>query len=82
MTTTRLFKSNKTQAVRLPKDVAFDDDVSEVQILIDGDARVLVPAGKKWDWFFSHLATLGDDFPDRDQPPIQERASIDEFFGS
>lgn len=31
--TTVIFKTNKTQVVRLPKDVAFPDDVREVEII-------------------------------------------------
>lgn len=72
MTTTRLFRSNKTQAVRLPKAVAFPDDVDEVEIIVDGDARVIVPSGRKIDWMFTHLEAVSD-FPDRDQPEMQER---------
>jgi len=72
--TTKLFLSNKTQAVRLPKDVAFDDSVSEVEITVVGDTRVIAPAGtNKWDIFFSTATRLGEDFPDREQPEMQER---------
>lgn len=67
--TTKLFKSNKTQAVRLPKDVAFDEGVTEVEITVVGDSRVITPAGRsKWDVFFDRMIELGEDFPDRDQP--------------
>ena len=41
---TTLFHSNRSQAVRLPKDVAFPSDVREVTILRDGPRRVIVPA--------------------------------------
>lgn len=67
---TSLFRSNRTQAVRLPEDVAFPPGVREVEILRDGDRRVLVPAGGVWDDFF---ADGGVDIPDRDQPPPQAR---------
>ena len=36
MTRTKLFRSNRCQAVRLPKGVAFPDDVKDVEILRDG----------------------------------------------
>lgn len=66
--TTKLFKSNKTQAVRLPKDVAFDEDVAEVEITVVGDSRVIRPVQtNKWDVFFANAKPLVD-FPDRDQP--------------
>jgi len=62
MVTTRLFLSNRTQAVRLPKPVAFPPGVEEVEILVYGDSRVIVPKGRGWDWFFEHGPTLPD-FP-------------------
>ena len=71
---TKLFLSNKTQAVRLPKDVAFPDDVSEVEIIVSGNARVIVPKGGRWDYYFSHRIKPSDDFMvDREQPEMQER---------
>lgn len=72
MTTTRLFRSNRTQAVRLPKEVAFPED-GEVTITIEGDARVITPVGSTWDRFFDSLDDLTVQFPDRDQPAAQDR---------
>lgn len=68
--TTSLFLSNRTQAVRLPKDVAFPDHVREVVILKEGERRVIVPRDRVWDDFFDQP---GIDLPDRDQPAAQER---------
>lgn len=77
MTRTKLFMSNTTQAVRLPKAVAFPDDVTEVEIVVDGEARIIVPAGHRIDYFFSHRVGVTDDFmQEREQPPIQERAAL------
>lgn len=70
MVTTTLFHSNRSQAVRLPKDVAFPDGVREVTILRDGARRVIVPAGAVWDDFFD---SPGLDFPERSQPAAQAR---------
>jgi len=44
MTRTRLFKSNRSQAVRLPKDVAFPEGVKDVTIFRDGARRIIAPA--------------------------------------
>ncbi|MCR6633030.1 MAG: type II toxin-antitoxin system VapB family antitoxin [Magnetospirillum sp.] len=63
MTRTTLFQSNRSQAVRLPKDVAFPDGVREVAILKDGARRVIVPANAVWDDFFP---ASGVDLPDRE----------------
>ena len=43
MVRTTIFHSNRSQAVRLPKDVAFPDDVKQVTVLRDGKRRVIVP---------------------------------------
>lgn len=67
---TSLFQSNRTQAVRLPKDVSFPVHVREVVILRDGARRLIVPADSVWDDFFQ---SPGIAFPDRDQPEMQER---------
>jgi antitoxin VapB len=73
MTRTTLFRSNRSQAVRLPKDVAFPEGVKEVAILRDGARRVIVPANAVWDDFF---AEPGIEFPDREQPEGQQREAL------
>ena len=73
MTTTTLFLTNRSQAVRLPKDVAFPEGVREVAILRDGVRRVIVPANAVWDDFF---AAPGIDLGNRDQPDAQVRETF------
>jgi antitoxin VapB len=70
MTNTTLFQSNRSQAVRLPKDVAFPKGVREVAILRDGPRRVIVPANAAWDDFFD---APGIELGAREQPALQER---------
>lgn len=70
MTRTTLFQSNRSQAVRLPKDVAFPDSVRAVAVLRDGKRRVIVPADAVWDDFFDGP---GVDLGERDQPAAQDR---------
>jgi len=70
MTRTTLFQSNRSQAVRLPKSVAFPEGVRDVTILRDGDRRVIAPADATWDDFF---AAPGVDLGAREQPEAQER---------
>ena len=73
--TTKLFLNNTTQAVRLPRDVAFDESVTEVEITVVGEARVITPVGHRIDAFLRGPALVTDDFMlERDQPPMQERA--------
>lgn len=77
MTKTSLFKSNRSQAVRLPKSVAFPDHVKEVEIIKVGDSRVITPIGKRWDDFFREGPWVSDDFMvDRNQPPPQDREPL------
>ena len=68
-----VFKSNRSQAVRLPKAVAFPDTVRKVNVVVLGNSRLLTPAGGTWDtWFDSH--GVSEDFMvERDQPADQER---------
>jgi len=65
-----LFKSNRSQAVRLPKDIAFPDDVKQVAVWREGNYRILAPADAMWDDFF---AAPGIALPEREQPPLPER---------
>jgi len=70
MARTKPFKSNRSQAVRLPKEVAFPGSVKEVTIVRDGVRRVIAPANAVWDDFFD---TPGVDLPEREQPQAEER---------
>jgi antitoxin VapB len=73
MTRTKLFRSNRSQAVRLPKDVAFPEGVKEVTVLRDGRRRIVVPADTVWDDFFD---APGIDLPPREQPPARRRDEL------
>ncbi len=57
MTRTKLFRSNRSQAVRLPKSLAFPDSVKEVNIVREGARRVIVPSNAVWDDFFEMPAS-------------------------
>jgi len=71
---TKLFKSNRTQAVRLPKDVAFPEGVTEVEIVKSGNTRIISPAGSRWESFFADPHKISDDFlTERDQGEFEER---------
>ncbi len=67
---TTLFLSNRSQAVRLPKAVAFGVDVRDVTILQDGPRRIIVPVNASWDDFFE---AEGVDLGDLQQPEAQRR---------
>ncbi len=66
-----VFKSNRSQAVRIPKELAFPDDVKEVYVIRRGKKLEIIPVDALWDDFFDRGPN--PDFPERDQPPVQER---------
>lgn len=77
MTSSTVFISNRSQAVRLPKAVAFPDDVHQVDILKIGRSRVIVPQGKRWDDLFLRGPQASGDFmAEREQPTAEERESL------
>lgn len=72
MTQSTLFLSNRTQAVRLPKSVAFPEAVRQVDILKVGASRVILPKGRRWDDLFDRGPRLNDDFSEvREQPAAE-----------
>jgi antitoxin VapB len=73
---TKVFKSNRSQAVRLPKSVALPDDIKEVDIVAIGNKRIITPAGTSWDAWFDGLGVSDDFMTSREQPPDQERESL------
>ena len=77
MTSSTVFNSNRSQAVRLPKAVAFPEGVHHVDILIIGRSRVIVPQGKRWDDLFLNGPRVSDDFMvGREQPAAETRESF------
>jgi antitoxin VapB len=74
MTSSTVFTSNRSQAVRLPKAVAFPDDVHQVDILKIGHSRVVMPQGRRWDDLFLNGPRASEDFlREREQPAVEER---------
>jgi antitoxin VapB len=70
-----IFKTNRSQAVRLPKEVAFPEGVKAVQISVVGNSRIITPAGSSWkEWFENGLRA--DFMSDREQPEDQEREPL------
>jgi antitoxin VapB len=63
-----VFENNRTQAVRLPVDTRFPEDVKKVFVRVVGKERVLSPVQNTWDSFFLSKETVTDDF-------MTERAS-------
>lgn len=70
MIRTTLFRSGRSQAVRIPEAVAFPAGVKEVCVLREGNRRVIVPVDAVWDDFFDEP---GAELGPRDQPAVQFR---------
>jgi antitoxin VapB len=73
---TKVFKSNRSQAVRLPKPVAFPEEIVEIEIVAVGNTRIITPAGQYWDDWFDRPGVSSDFMTIRDQPADQERESM------
>lgn len=68
-----VFKSNRSQAVRLPKAVALPEDVKRVDVVTVGRSRIISPVGESWDSWFDGPGVTADFMSERGQPPVQER---------
>lgn len=68
MATGSVFVNNRTQAVRLPAETRFPDDVKKVVVRVLGKERILTPVENTWDSFFLSEDKASDDF-------MSERAS-------
>src|SRR5436309_13451133 len=76
MTSSTVLTSNRSQAVRLPKAVAFPEDVHQVDVLRIGHSRVIVPKGKRWDDFFLDGPRAQDFLTERKQPELEKREPL------
>jgi antitoxin VapB len=68
--TAALFKSNRNQAVRIPKDMEFPEGVKKLVVRRVGKTLIFTPLENLWDDFFDEP---GVDFGSRDQPVQQDR---------
>jgi antitoxin VapB len=73
---TTVFKSNRSQAVRLPKAVALPENVKRVEIIAVGHTRIITPAGESWDSWFDGPGVTADFMAEREQPAEQEREAF------
>lgn len=76
MTTTKVFQSGNSQAVRIPREFQFD--VTEVEIERHGDEIVLRPLARNLSAAFAALADMPEDYlsAGRQDPPPQSREGL------
>lgn len=68
-----VFKSNRSQAIRLPKSVALPEDITRVDVVAIGRTRIISPVGEAWDSWFEGESVSSDFMASREQPADQER---------
>lgn len=73
MTTAKIFQNGRSQAVRLPKEYRFDEDIDEVIIKKIGKAIVLISKKELKDLFINSLAKFPDDFDIERQNNLSKR---------
>ena len=77
MADSTVFKTNRTQAVRIPKELAYPDSVREVVVTRNGKVITIVPKYKSWKDWFENAPRLSDDFPtDIDELPMDKREPL------
>jgi antitoxin VapB len=79
MDTAKIFKTGRSQAVRLPKKYRFEGEA--VRIRREGNAVILEPIADDWAWLDS-LEQLDDDVVAAalEEVPQQERPGLDTMF--
>ena len=70
-------RDGANQAVRLPRDLRFPEEVKEVRIRRQGDSLVISPIRSDWASFFSLQVDVPEDSPERrDGSPPQSREPL------
>ena len=57
-----VFMTNRSQAVRLPAEVRFSEDIKKLSVRVLGNDRILSPLNQSWDSFFLNDQAVSDDF--------------------
>jgi antitoxin VapB len=73
MTQSTVSNTRKSQTVVLPKAVALPSHVKRVEVLKQGNGRLVVPAGGSWQQFFQSPGIDSDFLDAREQPSPRER---------
>ena len=77
MTTSTVFTNNRTQAVRLPAELRFPDDIKQVNVRALGNERIITPLAETWDRFFKNTPLVSSDF--METRAAQEQATRETF---
>ena len=72
-----LFRNGANQAVRLPQELRFPEEVKEVRIRRQGDSLLISPVRSDWASFFARAGDVPEDFLEqRDDSPPKARETL------
>ena len=72
-----IFRNGANQAVRLPQELRFPEEVKEVRIRKQGDSLLISPVRPDWASFFAREVDVPDNFLEqRDDSPPQAREAL------
>jgi len=72
-----IFRNGANQAVRLPQELRFPEEVKEVRIRRQGDGLLISPVKPNWSSFFAMQVDVPDGFlENRDDSPPQSREPL------
>lgn len=57
-----VFMTNRSQAVRLPAEVRFSEEIKKLSVRVLGNDRILSPLNQSWDSFFLNDQAVSDNF--------------------
>lgn len=57
-----VFMTNRSQAVRLPAEVRFSEEIKKLSVRVLGSDRILSPLNQSWNSFFLNDQAVSDDF--------------------
>jgi antitoxin VapB len=80
MQSAKIFKSGRSQAVRLPKEFRFEG--TEVRIRRQGSAVILEPMPNDWSWLDAVCGPVDADFEQAalEYPGEQHRPGLEDLF--
>lgn len=68
--------TNRTQAIRLPKNLRLPKGTGSVDIVRQGRAWIIVPSQDSWAQWFEDVHTSDDFMEQREQPAEDERDAL------
>lgn len=71
-----VFMTNRSQAVRLPAEVRFSEEIKKLSVRVLGSDRILSPLNQSWDSFFLNDQAVSDDFMNEREIAFQPEREV------